>query len=54
MAHTRDERRALAAEIFANAFLPGAARGPGRAAGLIWFGVRRALAPLATIERLVA
>ena len=46
VAHTRDERRALAAEIFANAFLP-VLLVVLVAAGLIWFGVRRALAPLA-------
>ena len=52
VAQTRDERRALAADIFTNAFLPvlGVVL---VAAGLIWFGVRRALAPLLTIERLV-
>ena len=52
VAHTRDERRALAADIFANAFLP-VLLVVLVAAGLIWFGVRRALAPLLTIERLV-
>ena len=52
VAHTRDERRALATEIFANAFVP-VLLVVLVAAGLIWFGVRRALAPLVTIERLV-
>lgn len=52
VAHTRDERRALAGEIFANAFLPVLAV-VLVAAGLIGFGVRRALAPLRTIEALV-
>ena len=52
MAHSRDERAALAGEIFANAFLPVLLLAVV-AGGLIWFGVRRALAPLATIERLV-
>jgi two-component system sensor histidine kinase TctE len=52
VAQTRDERRALAAEIFANAFLPVLVV-VLVAVGLIWFGVRRALAPLLTIERLV-
>ena len=52
VAHSRDERASLAAEIFANAFLPVLLLAVA-AGGLIWFGVRRALAPLATIERLV-
>ena len=52
VAHTRDERRALATEILTNAFLP-VLLVVLVAAGLIWFGVRRALAPLLTIERLV-
>ena len=52
VAHTRDERRALTADIFTNAFLP-VLLVVLVAAGLIWFGVRRALAPLLTIERLV-
>ena len=52
VAHTRDERQALAADIFANAFLPVLVV-VLVAAGLIWFGVRRALAPLLTIEGLV-
>ena len=47
---SRDERAALASEIFANAFLPVLLLAVV-AGGLIWFGVRRALAPLATIER---
>ena len=52
VAHTREERRVLAADIFTNAFLP-VLLVVLVAAGLIWFGVRRALAPLLTIERLV-
>ena len=51
VAHTREERAALATEILANAFLP-VLLVVVAASGLIWFGVRRALAPLATIERL--
>lgn len=53
VAQTRDERRALAGEIFANAFVPVVAVALV-AAGLIWFGVRRALAPLGVVGRLVA
>ena len=52
VAHSRDERRALASAIFANAFLPVLLVALA-AAGLIWFAVRQALAPLATIERLL-
>ncbi len=52
VAHSRDESAALAGEIFTNAFLPVLLLAVV-AGGLIWFGVRRALAPLATIERLV-
>lgn len=52
VAHSRDERRALAGEIFANAFLPVLLMALV-AGGLLWFGVRRALAPLATVGRLV-
>ena len=52
VAHTRDERRALATEILTNAFVP-VLLVVLVAAGLLWFGVRRALAPLLTIERLV-
>ena len=52
VAHSRDEREALAASILANAF------GPILlltllAGALIWFAVRQALAPLGTIGRLV-
>jgi two-component system, OmpR family, sensor histidine kinase TctE len=52
MAHTRDERTTLAAEILANAFQP-VVMIALVASGLLWFGVRRALAPLAAIERVV-
>ena len=52
VAHSRDERRALAAGIFANAFVP-LLLVTLAAGALIWFAVRRALAPLATIEALV-
>lgn len=53
VAQTRDERAALAREIFANAFLPVALMALA-AGAMLWFGVRRALAPLVTIERLIA
>jgi two-component system sensor histidine kinase TctE len=49
IAHTRDESSALAAEILANAFLP-VILIVVAAGGLLWFGIRRALAPLAAIE----
>ena len=52
VAHTRDERHALATEILTNAFVP-VLLVVLVAAGLLSFGVRRALAPLLTIERLV-
>jgi two-component system sensor histidine kinase TctE len=52
MAHTRDERSLLAAQILANAFLP-VILVVIAASLLLWFGVRRALAPLATVERLL-
>lgn len=50
VAQTLEERSALAAEILANAFLS-VALTVMAAALLIWFGVRQALTPLATIER---
>jgi two-component system sensor histidine kinase TctE len=52
VAHSREERTALAGDILANAFLP-VLLVTLVAGGLIWFGVRRALAPLTAIERLV-
>lgn len=52
VAHSRDERRALATGIFANAFVP-VLLVTLAAGAAIWFAVRHALAPLATIERLV-
>jgi two-component system, OmpR family, sensor histidine kinase TctE len=52
VAHSREERSALAAEILTSAFRP-----VGLvvlvASALLWFGIRRALRPLAAIERLV-
>jgi two-component system sensor histidine kinase TctE len=50
VAHTREERAALAADILAHAFLP-VVLTVLAATALIWFGVRRALAPLGVIER---
>jgi two-component system sensor histidine kinase TctE len=53
VAQTREDRTALANEILANAFGP-IALAVLVAAGLIWLGVRRALAPLAFLEGLIA
>lgn len=50
--HTRDERSLLANEILANAAAPLVVI-VAAAVVLIWFGVRRALAPLALLERLI-
>jgi two-component system sensor histidine kinase TctE len=52
IAQTRDESSALAAEILTNAFLP-VMLIVVAAGGLIWFGIRRALASLAMIERTI-
>ena len=49
VAHTREERAALAAEILANAFLP-VVLVVIAATALLWLGIRRALAPLLTVE----
>lgn len=52
VAQTREERGALARDILANAFLP-IAFTVVAAGGLIWFGVRQALAPLGSLERMI-
>ncbi|WP_209879342.1 sensor histidine kinase [Azospirillum soli] len=52
VAQTREERNALAGDILVNAFLP-IALAVLAGAGLIWFGVRRALAPLGSLERII-
>lgn len=52
VAQTREERGALARDILANAFLPIAVTVLA-AGGLIWFGVRQALAPLGSLERMI-
>jgi two-component system sensor histidine kinase TctE len=52
VAHTRDERSTLAAEILTSAFQP-VVLVVLVASALLWFGIRRALRPLAAIERLV-
>lgn len=52
VAQTREERRALARDILANAFLP-IAFAMLAGAGLIWIGVRQALGPLGSLERLI-
>ncbi|ALG75257.1 histidine kinase [Azospirillum thiophilum] len=50
VAQTREERQALARDILANAFLP-IVFALLAVAGLVWFGIRQALAPLGTLER---
>jgi two-component system sensor histidine kinase TctE len=50
VAQTREERESLARGILTNAFLP-IALAVLAGGGLIWFGVRQALAPLASLER---
>jgi two-component system sensor histidine kinase TctE len=50
VAQTREERESLARRILTNAFLP-IALAVLVGGGLIWFGVRQALAPLASLER---
>ncbi|WP_247880964.1 sensor histidine kinase [Skermanella sp. TT6] len=52
VAQTREERDGLAHDILANAFLP-IALAVLVGAGLIWFGVRQALAPLAYLEQVI-
>lgn len=52
VAQTREERESLARGILTNAFLP-IALAVLAGGGLIWFGVRQALAPLASLERLI-
>ncbi|WP_245613109.1 sensor histidine kinase [Skermanella stibiiresistens] len=52
VAQTREERDGLARTILTNAFLP-IALAVLVGAGLIWLGVRRALAPLAFIEGVI-
>ncbi|MBK3776953.1 extracellular solute-binding protein [Azospirillum brasilense] len=52
VAQTREERGALARDILANAFLP-IAFTVVAAGGLIWFGVRQALVPLGSLERMI-
>ncbi|MCG5239490.1 extracellular solute-binding protein [Azospirillum doebereinerae] len=52
VAQTREERHALARDILANAFLP-IAFAMLAGAGLIWIGVRQALAPLGSLERII-
>lgn len=53
VAQTREERTALADDILVNTFLP-ITLATLAGAGLIWFGVRRALAPLQTLERVIS
>ncbi|AWB06736.1 histidine kinase (plasmid) [Azospirillum humicireducens] len=50
VAQTREERQALARDILANAFLP-IVFAMLAVAGLVWFGIRQALAPLGSLER---
>jgi two-component system, OmpR family, sensor histidine kinase TctE len=50
VAQTREERDSLARHILTNAFLP-IALAVLAGGGLIWFGVRQALAPLASLEQ---
>ena len=50
VAQTREERESLARGILTNAFLP-IALAVLAGGGLIWFGVRQALAPLASLEQ---
>ncbi|MBP2297765.1 sensor histidine kinase [Azospirillum picis] len=52
VAQTREERRALARDILANAFLP-IAFAMLAVAGLAWIGIRQALAPLGALERVL-
>ncbi|HYG90479.1 MAG TPA: extracellular solute-binding protein [Azospirillum sp.] len=52
VAQTREERRVLAQDILTNAFLP-IALAMLAGAGLIWFGVHQALAPLGSLERII-
>lgn len=52
VAQTREERRALARDILTNAFLP-IAFAMLAGAGLIWFGIRQALAPLGSLESII-
>lgn len=52
VAQTREERGALAHDILANAFFA-IAFAVVAAGVLIWFGVQRALAPLAALERVI-
>lgn len=53
VAQTREERMALADDILVNTFLP-ITLATLAGAGLIWFGVRRALAPLQALERIIS
>lgn len=53
VAQTREERTALADDILVNTFLP-ITLATLAGAGLIWFGVRRALAPLQILERIIS
>jgi two-component system sensor histidine kinase TctE len=52
VAHTREERDSLASRIFAYAFAP---LGPALlfGAGMVWFGIRKTLAPLAALETVI-
>ncbi len=52
VAQTREERQALARDILANAFLP-IVFAMLAVAGLVWFGIRQALAPLGSLERVL-
>jgi len=52
VAQTREERESLARGILTNAFLP-IALAVMAGGGLIWFGVRQALAPLASLEQMI-
>ncbi|WP_207461527.1 extracellular solute-binding protein [Azospirillum sp. SYSU D00513] len=52
VAQTGEERTALAHDVLANAFLP-IAFAVLAAAGLIWLGIRQALAPLGALERMI-
>lgn len=52
VAQTREERQALARDILANAFLP-IVFAMLALAGLVWFGIRQALAPLGSLERVL-
>jgi two-component system, OmpR family, sensor histidine kinase TctE len=52
VAQTREERESLARGILTNAFLP-IALAVVAGGGLIWFGVRQALAPLASLEQMI-